>query len=270
MNLVFVHLNTALPKYLILNIKAHIAKFPDHKITLIHNKEVKVPKIEKLETYLYSPDEEWNLLEQLYSHSKDFRGNFWLTSTARFFALQSYAGIFDKELLHLESDVVLARDFPFEKFSSIREGIAYPLISQERGVASVLYLRNKFYADILTSIVIPEARRDSKTTEMLMLRKLYNSNLQHIRVLPIGPRDQSAYAGISSELWQQLQLSFDTFEGCFDGVDIGQFFFGTDPRNRRGRVLLRERVLRLLSRRRHGRLLWRGRRGRRRRRRGRK
>ena len=96
MNIVFVHLNTALPKYLILNIKAHIAKFPDHKITLIHNKEVKVPKIEKLETYLYSPDEEWNLLEQLYTHSKDFRGNFWLTSTARFFALQSYAGIFDK------------------------------------------------------------------------------------------------------------------------------------------------------------------------------
>ena len=243
MNIVFVHLNTALPKYLILNIKAHIAKFPDHKITLIHNKEVKVPKIEKLETYLYSPDEEWNLLEQLYTHSKDFRGNFWLTSTARFFALQSYAGIFDKELLHLESDVVLARDFPFEKFSSIREGIAYPLISQARGVASVLYLRNKFYADILTSIVIPEARRDSKTTEMLMLRKLYNSNPQQIRVLPIGPRDQSAYTEIPSELWQQLQQSFDTFEGCFDGVDIGQFFFGTDPRNRRGRVLLRQDIV---------------------------
>jgi hypothetical protein len=76
-----------------------------------------------------------------------------------------------------------------------------------------------------------------------MLRKLYNSNLQHIRVLPIGPRDQSAYAGISSELWQQLRLSFDTFEGCFDGVDIGQFFFGTDPRNRRGRVLLRQDIV---------------------------
>lgn len=243
MNIVFVHLNTTLPKYLILNIKAHIAKFPDHKITLIHNEEVKVPKIEELETYLYYPDEEWNLLEQLYTHSKDFRGNFWLTSTARFFALQSYAGVFDEELLHLESDVVLARDFPFEKFSSISEGIAYPLISQERGVASVLYLRNKFHADILTSIVIPEARRDSKTTEMLMLRKLYNSNPQQIRVLPIGPRDESAYAGISSELWQQSQQSFDTFEGCFDGVDIGQFFFGTDPRNRRGRVLLRQDIV---------------------------
>ncbi len=243
MNIVFVHLNTVLPRYLILNIKAHISKFPGHKVVLIHNTQVHVPYIEKLETYLFSPGEEWNTLNNLYTHKKDFRGNFWLTSTARFFALRDYIEDNRCQVLHLESDVVISRDFPFDKFTEIKERLAYPIISNERGVASVLYLKNYESAKLLTSIIIPEARRDPGTTEMLMLKKLFDSNPTQVRILPIGPKDESSYRSIPIDIWGKMADSFHFFEGCFDGVDLGQYFFGTDPRNRRGKVLFRQDIV---------------------------
>ena len=240
MNIVFVHLNTTLPRYLRSNIEAHVERFPNHRITVIHNSEVKIPKIRGLDSYLYRPGENWERLESLYLHEKKFRGNFWLTSTTRLCALEEYLSYSGEDLVHLESDVVISNDFPFARLGEIEEDIAFPIISEPRGVASVMYLREIAILQKLNKFVILEAEKDAKTTEMLILRKFYDLYPEEVRVLPIGPKERSSYRQLPDNLWTEMQKSHELLGGCFDGVDIGQFYFGTDPRNRRGKILLRE------------------------------
>ena len=243
MDIVFVHLNTKVPKYLHSNLESHIKRFPDHRVTLILNKEVPSPRIKNLHIYQYKPKENWKMLESLYQHEKEFRGNFWLTSTARLFALDEYQESERCEILHLESDVIISKDFPFRRFSSLSLEMAYPVISDPRGVASIFYLRSRSLARKLSAHIIQEAQKDRKTTEMLILRSFFDQNSNSIQLLPIGPRIKNAYRGLPEYLWKKMSDSHTWFGGSFDGVDIGQYFFGTDPRNRRGKTLFRSDIV---------------------------
>jgi hypothetical protein len=105
-------------------------------------------------------------------------------------------------------------------------------------VASIVYLRNLEAARILTSTLLSEASIDKLTTEMLSLRKVYERNRKKVHVLPIGGSTQD-FRNIDSKSKENITKSCLYFGGIFDGVEIGQFFFGTDPRNRRGKKLLR-------------------------------
>lgn len=239
MELVFVHLNTPLPKYLEYNLHNCITMFPEKQVVLLHNHLVNPPKIEGLKAVIIEAESRWNKLDQLYSHPKDFRGNFWLTSSARLFALENYIHFTNEEIIHLESDVIVSQDFPFESFHKLEKGLAFPLISDQRGVASVVYIRDKKAAQILTSTLISEARKDPQTTEMLSLKKVYQNNKEDIQILPIGPRYLDAYRNITQKFAIELVHAHSIFNGVFDGSEIGQFYAGTDPRNRRGKILLR-------------------------------
>ena len=239
MEIVFVHLNTPVPKYLRHNLETTIARFPKHQVTLLHNAVGKVPPIRNLKSCLAKTDSRWKELDSLYSHPKEFRGNFWLTSSARLFALEEYIDQEKREIIHVESDVILSPDFPFEKFHELKKSLAFPIISKERGVASIVYVRNSDAAKILTSTLIEEASRNSQATEMLALRKVYENNSEQIQLLPIGLDDTENYRNIDINTMQELRKAQNIFNGTFDGVEIGQYFSGTDPRNRRGQILLR-------------------------------
>lgn len=239
MEIVFVHLNTPLPKYLMHNMKHCAAIFPDVSVVLLHNAPVSVAEIPKVKTVLVEPDIRWEELNDLYSHPKEFRGNFWFTSSARLFALQFYMETTNREFVHLESDVIVSRDFPFHIFKQIKRPLAFPIISNERGVGSVIYVRDQQAAEILTSTLVSEAKLNSQVTEMICLRKVFDLNRNSVQLLPIGPIHAAAYRNIDEEILIELLNAHEKFGGVFDGVEIGQFFGGTDPRNRRGAMLLR-------------------------------
>jgi hypothetical protein len=239
MEIVFVHLNTRLPRYLRSNLLAHIEKFPGHRVTLIHSAGIEIPALKGLNLVPATEDSRVHELSLLYSHPKEFRSNFWLTSSARLFALENYMMKVQTEIIHVESDVIIARDFPFRKFSELKDGLAFPLISNSRGVASVVYLRDTTAANLLSSTLISEARKNAQTTEMLSLMEVYKSNPSQIFALPIGNDNPNFYRNIDSARRQVLIENFKSFDGIFDGVEIGQYFCGTDPRNRRGKKLIR-------------------------------
>ena len=239
MEIVFIHLNTRLPSYLCWNLKAHIEKFPQHKVTLIHSAGQRMPSIEGLTLVPAMEDARWQELDSLYTHPKEFRSNFWLTSSARLFALENYITSTQQELIHVESDVILSPDFPFSRFSGLEKGLAFPLISDSRGVASVVYLRDTKAANLLTSTLISEAKKNAQTTEMLSLKKVYESSPTKVCILPIGNSNPNFYRNIAESRLVEIMSTFRIFGGIFDGVEIGQFFLGTDPRNRRGKQLIR-------------------------------
>ena len=239
MDLVFVHLNSKVPSYLRFNLQRHIQLFPDRRVVLIQD-NLSVPYHTRgLTNYQVQRDHKWEELDMWYKHSKQFRKNFWLTSSARLFAIDSYMKDIGTELIHIESDVVISIDFPFERLARMKQNLAFPVMSEERGVGSVIYVRNRFSSEALVENLINEAKKYPMTTEMLSLRKTFNKYQTQIIALSIGPNEKAAYRNITNETKENLIASANLFQGIFDGVEIGQYFFGTDPRNRRGRILMR-------------------------------
>jgi hypothetical protein len=97
-----------------MNLRRTRRLFPARKIILISNQKQLLPK--GVSIFLYNPGATWNQIEVSLAHPKDYRNNFWMTSMARFLALVEYQEVVGKEMIHIESDVILSRDFPFEKF----------------------------------------------------------------------------------------------------------------------------------------------------------
>jgi hypothetical protein len=192
--------------------------------------------------FLYNPDTFWNQIEASLAHPKNYRNNFWMTSMARFLVLANYQKLVEKELIHIESDVILAPDFPFEKFQSMSESISFPIISNERGVASVLYLKDFKASEKLLETVIRELQRDCFTTDMLILGKHFLAEESRCP-LPIGPEGSRNYREFTPQIiqskWDRLRWEFG---GVFDGADVGIYFFGTDPKNARGRSFLQRKI----------------------------
>ncbi len=161
---------------------------------------------------------------------------------ARFLALVEYQEVVGKELIHIESDVIISRDFPFEKFQNLRESISFPIISDERGVASVLYLKDSKASAGLLETLMEELQRDVFTSDMLILGRHFLGE-KSVCPLPIGPGGTLYYRKFTPQgiqgIWDRTR---DEFGGVFDGADVGIYFFGTDPRNSRGRSFLQREI----------------------------
>ena len=241
MKIVFVHFGNRLPNHLALNIARCKTLFPNIPIVLIANRDCNLPRNIEVEVSIYDTGSEWLQLDNNLSHPKDFRENFWLTSLARFLAIEDYLANYPGEILHLESDVILSKDFPFNKFSNLDKPIAFPILSSSQGIASTLYIRNHETAGLLVSLTLEMASKDSKTTDMLVLRSFYNNYPDKTQLLPIGPLGKSAYQNFDNgTLLTEMNSASLIFDGCFDGLDIGYYLFGIDPRNAKGKKYLRK------------------------------
>lgn len=240
LKIVFAHFGKRVPKHLTLNIKRCKKLFPNIPIVLIANRECKLPDIKGIEIFFYTPGSEWHQLDQNLSHPKEFRENFWLTSLARFLALENYLAKNPGEILHVESDVILAPDFPFDKFSTMAKSMAFPVLSSSQGIASTLYIRDHATAKKLVTLTLDMSTKDSQITDMLILRKFYDLYSESMQTMPIGPSQRSAYQENAEEqLLLEMKSALSAFGGCFDGLDIGYFIYGVDPRNDKGRKHLR-------------------------------
>jgi len=233
--MVFAHFGTKTPRHLEHNIRRASWLFSNTPISLLVNPECKVPNGLGVEITRIPMNEDWIVLDSKLSHSKSFRENFWFTSLARFLALEKYSNLCQDEILHVESDVILSRDFPFSIFSKLDSLLAYPLVSTSQGIASILYLKNPEAAHLLVQTTLKSAESNSKTTDMLILKELYDSHREKIQLLPTAPTNSYFFRDfMTSEVLSNMDKGLEKFGGCFDGVDIGSYLTGIDPRNARG------------------------------------
>lgn len=243
MNIVFSHHGTVLPKYLYLNLQRTAKIFPEHKVWLITD-SVSTSSCPKGINILRSkPNFRTEEIEKLLEHPKDFRANFWLHAITRFDSLNQALLELKSPLIHFESDIIMSRDFPFESFSNINKGIAFPVVSRERGVASTIYFADQSTAELLVELSLSSVRNNPKTSDMLILREFYDKHPDLTTILPIAPFHCPDY---KMEMEPNLRTKIDTgaqlFGGIIDGHDLGVYFFGTDPRNARGRMILNREV----------------------------
>jgi hypothetical protein len=243
LRIVWVHFGKRLPKYLLNNLERAAKLFPQLSLNLISDTNY----LEHVPTgvRIFKPkfSNRMREIEARLAHPKDFRQNFWFSAIARFDALEQFMMEVEGPIIHFESDILIARDFPFETFLSQKHYIAFPITSRERGIASTLFLSGKEAATELADFAANEVKINPKTSDMLILRAFYDEDSDKCKVLPIGPDNVSSYHETQeSSLYEKYATAFREYGGVIDGNDFGVYFFGTDPRNARGKMVLGQEV----------------------------
>lgn len=240
MIIVFAHFNSPLPKHLTLNLKRTIQLFPQHEIHLVTNWNPASIQINKLKVFSYKPSTRWLELEGTLSHDREFRNNFWFTSVARFLALAEFSQTHNREMLHIESDVIISHDFPFSDFSKISALFSFPVVNNFMGIASCLFIKNSEAADYLSKLTISMAKKDSHVTDMHVLGEITKKDSYYFQLLPTSPPLKKALSSASKSHLDRVYKSSLLFKGFFDGRDLGMYLFGDDPRNKRGFSFVRK------------------------------
>jgi len=239
MQIVFAHFYSRLPKHLVLNLERTISLFPEHEICLITDQDSKHVQIIGLNIFNYKPSVRWREIESNLNHPTDFRNNFWFISLARFIAIAEALKGSSEPILHVESDVLLASDFPFQSFLALKKDFAFPIVSNNLAIASCLYMKNGLVAEELAKFTMDSVLSNNVTTDMHILKDFINQYPGRVQVMPSAPYQPQALQNANEEFLSQTKSAIPNFGGIFDGFDIGRFLFGDDPRNARGFSVLR-------------------------------
>jgi len=223
--------------------KATAKKFPNNEIILISDR-IKANRIKRnIRWFKLENAKQLSVLNEELLHPKDFRNNFWMSSIGRFVALTEFARNEAGPFIHIESDVVISKDFPIEAFEELDVQFAYPIVAANRGVASVLFVRDFQATEKLSQFALEKVKEDGHTTDMVILSDLNKAYPTSVLPLPFGPAwESNNYRTSNPELKNLWHKSKNTFGGIFDGNDIGTFLYGTDPRNKRGVSTLRSAI----------------------------
>ena len=226
----YVHLGPSVPEHLILGIKRHREIFPDQKITLIvdHDFEFNEP----IYVDVFQVDSE--ILEQdlFVEMSKfldfDFREKFWKYTFQRFFAINLYHSTVPKQtLLHIESDVLVMPDFPWEAFLDLKT-VAWLQVNDLLDVAAIVYLPNFETTQFFITQIKEYALTDPKINDMLALRKFAIEYPERHSYLP--SRTNTSSRG-ELRLTDNEEEMVSRFGGIFDPLVLGLWYFGQDPKN---------------------------------------
>jgi hypothetical protein len=219
----FAHFYSRLPRHLLLNLERTVLLFPEHEVILVTDQETRELYIPNLQVLKYASSLDWSQIEDTLSHPKGFRNNFWFISLARFIAIAEVSRGSLKPILHVESDVILASDFPFDLFLSLEKDFAFPIVSDALAIASCLYFRNGLAASKLARFTIDSVHSNQSTTDMHILRDFLDRYPEDVYVLPSTPSQTGALSSASVEFLNQTEIGIRDFGGIFDGFDIGRF-----------------------------------------------
>lgn len=217
----FVYLGGQLPKYARLNLSSLVKRFPHLEFILISD-NLQNDKLNGIDFFYFDSSSTLNDLTSKSSLDREFRQGFWIHTMSRFAALSAYMAENPRlPLIHFELDVWIAENFPFSIFESLDFEIAFSLPAASEGSAAVLYLRDYEAALKLSGIIRNSIYKTPTSTDMTILREIYDENLMSTKILPISPEEDTS--------------DTDPFAGyLFDPSTWGMYFLGQDPRNSRG------------------------------------
>jgi hypothetical protein len=239
MEIVLVYLGKKkLPRYVIENIKYLKRTFPKTLITLISDNSKNLAKVKDLGANIFHCSDFYSIAPKEYLEKAPdlkFRGGFWFLTFARFFALNEYCAKFNRSnIIHLESDVLLMENFPFDKFSNIN-GLAFPLVNQGYAAASILFIKDHSAISTLCDFTKERISANPELTDMYILGSRDLAQRVEVTYLP------TAFGGANHfQNWvrqidrESLCLGISEFGGIFDGISWGQYLTGEDPRNHYG------------------------------------
>ena len=239
MKLVLVYFGRKLPNYAIRNMKLLQGMFPDMQKTIILDTE----KNTKIATKLGFESELISIRSSAFAdigvyHDLAFRDGFWFTSLYRLIALCDYAIKENKPIIHMENDILLVPNFPFEAISKCSKPIWFQF-NEQRDVAAIIYLPCQNAATWLKTEIIKKIKTNPAHTDMTVLREIARDNQERVDYFPVAESATSEIfrSDVSASTRIKNSEGFEKFNGIFDSAPIGMYFLGRDPRNHRGKLL---------------------------------
>jgi hypothetical protein len=230
---VFVHLGPKLPNHLLLNLQRHVDLFPHIETVLIvdHVHSENIP--DSIQRYFFRESKEDNELFEHMEKFSDFkfRNGFWKYTFLRLFALGDFHRTkSERAILHIESDVILMPNIPWEKFDQI-DKIAWMRVNEINDVAALVYSPSSTETDYFVDSIRRYAFEDPKTTDMFSMIKFARENQNRHTYLPSITSDRSRDIFI---VRRQQDAAVSYFGGYFDPLALGLWYFGQDPKNTYG------------------------------------
>ena len=223
--IVLIYLGKDVPKYVILNAN-RIAEIFDFDVYLFTESFAALPDTVNIHQKLNVRvlDKSSNELEKELSHDRRFREGFWFHTFHRLLLLKRIHQDLgtNKRILHVEADMLIMPSFPFE--SVLREKLKWCRYDQGSDVASLVYLPSFSESEWLHGKIIEELDKDSFVTDMSALRRIRQQYPERIEV----------FNDIFSNSEQEHHSD------VFDGLGLGMWICGTDPRNTYGAQLIHE------------------------------
>lgn len=236
---VFVHLGPNLPKHLKLNLNRHLRLFPAQELVLITSHDQTFQISDSIQQFKVNCDElQFDLFNEMKSQLDfNFRQGFWKYTLQRFFAIgEFHQSNPNRGITHIESDVLLMPNFPWQEFSKLRK-LAWLKVNSEIDVAAIVHFPNLEYTVKLLNEIETCARVNSGTNDMIVLHDSASRLRSFHHYLP-SLTSQNAH---KTEMFGDAELkSLEMFGGIFDPLNLGLWYFGQDPKNSFG---LRTRYL---------------------------
>lgn len=226
--LALVFLGARLPKYFQRSLVYLRKEFPENRIILAADsqKSLLFAKKRGIETF----ELDWeslrnNLPERILNVS--FRDNYWSKVNARLFALPQISELLmpGETLLHLEGDMLLLRgalDFPLDP----NKGAFWMTLDSHADMPGLIFLRSESAAWFQSQLC--KQKTSLGLSDMATLQQIRLQNPTRVGVLP--------------SLENLDEFSDSTQRVMFDAAQLGQWFFGEDPRNAYGFIRRRRKL----------------------------
>jgi len=225
------------PKHVTQNIHRLHRLFPSIPITLLTDIPKKARSVSRECKVIEWTSESYKTLHRLKNY-QDSKDKFWLYTTSRLFALCDFHINHHRgPILHIESDVLLASNFPIQPFLKSSK-LMWGRYNHQRDVAALLYSPSAVLSEQLLLHMKHEVIQDSAHTDMSLLSVVAKKLGENHAYLPSFPSSDSPLVNQRSKITDQERQTdsalYTEFDGIFDHQVIGMWLDGLDPKHTYG------------------------------------
>jgi hypothetical protein len=172
----------------------------------------------------------------------EFRNGFWRYSLERLFAVSQFHQSVTLPIMHIESDILLMPNFPWEKMYGLGK-IGWQSLSPKSDVASIVFSPSSDQSEIFCNRLFKLIENDSRLTDMTVLARMREEFGRDYVTIPSAPITESdVFNEFGSLEAHRISSYADYFGGYFDSAPLGMYNFGQDPRNNFGFSVLHKHM----------------------------
>jgi hypothetical protein len=164
-------------------------------------------------------------------HDLKFRNGYWRLTLERLFSLKYFQREFESSLLHLESDILLLPNFPFENIISYAEkSMMWSDCRTGEDSSALLYSPDsstisKFIEEACKFLI-----EKPDLTDMSLLYQIRKVSKFDVKLFPTSALILDKELSSDKEV-EKKHESLNTLHGIFDSAALGMWLTGIDPRN---------------------------------------
>ena len=218
---VFIHLGSSVPKYLEKNIFRTRHLFPNLEILVAGQTKLLEVIAQRVDAKYLSVSNTFGSSELAPSGlARDgldmkFWSGYWQKTFDRLLVIaEVHEETDDGALVHIESDVIITKDFPFEDLAR-NSKLMWGAFDDAADIASIVFSPSKKESQWLATALRDLAEMDNTATDMTALATIRKQHPDKILLLPATP---------------ELAISTNQPGVVFDGLHIGEWIFGWDPK----------------------------------------